>query len=142
MHRGEGEVARQQAIEQRERVGEFGFFDHQRRREQEQVAARGEGHALGHRRVDQRLQRGRRLRPRRERRAVARSATSSITTNRPWPPRTSPMTAWRVLQALQLREQLRAERARARDQAFFGVGSSAATPAAHASGWPQYVRPV
>ena len=37
----------EQAIEQRECVGEFGFVDDQRRREQDQVSARGEGHAFG-----------------------------------------------------------------------------------------------
>ena len=74
--------------------GEVALADDQRRRQQDQVAARAEGNALGHRAsaagprasggVCGQGASGSR---------VARSRTSSSTANRPWPPRTSPITA-------------------------------------------------
>ena len=72
----------------------------------------------------QRLQRGVRLRARaRAARASRGRCTSSTTANRPWPPRTSPITGCRGLHRVAARAQhARAERARALDQALVLVG--------------------
>ena len=99
------------------------LVDDERRREEEQVAARAERDAFVHRGVQQRLQRGRRLRPGRDR--LARRAVGSPVrrrANRPWPPRTSPITAMARLQALELRYHVRAEPPRALDEAFVAIG--------------------
>jgi hypothetical protein len=112
----------EQAIEKGRRVGEFGFLDHQRRRQQDQVAARGERDAGGHCLVHQRLERRRCLRPRRQRRA--RGAVGHQFDHDEQAVAATHVADDRMarLQVLHVLEQARTERARAFDQAIVGIG--------------------
>ena len=109
-------------VEQRERAGKFALVDHQRRRQQDEIAARTEGDAGGEGRRDQRAQRGRRLGPGRERRP--RRTIRHQLHHREQATAAAHVANHRVvrLQALRIGEHARTERSRPLDQPLVAIG--------------------
>ena len=117
-----GENTGEQAVEQCERRREIGFVDHERRREDQQVAARAEGHALVARTGEERLHGFWLRRPWRDGRA-ARSVGDEFD-DREQAASAADFADHRVTggELLQFREHRSAEVSRALDQLFVAVG--------------------
>src|SRR5262245_49915622 len=114
---------RKQSIERGQRVGEIALADHERRRQDDEIAARDEGDVvLGERSFDEGLEWRRRLRPRRERRP--RGAVGDQFDHREETASAPHIADGRVTlpEPFELREQIRSEPARAFDQPLVLVG--------------------